>query len=72
MKIISNTYTYCIVDATLPTGSNPPPFFRGRSRESEVEERGGVTYKDEQIKNMMELAAELSVTPPTVNSRLVN
>ena len=51
---------------------DPRLFSRGRSRESEVDLRGGVTYKEEQIKNMMELARELSVTPPTVNSRLVN
>ena len=46
-------------------------FCRGRGREADVDRRGGVTYKEEQIKNMMELAAELAVTPPTVQNRLV-
>ena len=45
---------------------------RGRNRESDVDRRGGVTYKEEQIKNMLELASELNVTPPAVRSRLVN
>ena len=42
------------------------PGDRGRGREEAVRERGGVIYKAEQVKTMMELAEELSVTPPVV------
>ena len=48
------------------------PGDRGRGREAEVETRGGVRYKEEQINNMMELAKELAVTPPDVRSKIVN
>merc|ERR1712025_432531 len=37
------------------------PGDRGRGREAAVRERGGIKYKEEQVKNMMELAEELSV-----------
>lgn len=40
--------------------------FRGRSREEAVDQRGGILYKDEQIKNMLELAEELKVKPPEI------
>ena len=40
--------------------------FRGRGREEAVDKRGGVFYKDEQIKNMLELAEELNVKPPKI------
>ena len=40
--------------------------FRGRSREEAVDKRGGVFYKDEQLKNMLELAEELNVKPPKI------
>ena len=39
---------------------------RGRGREAAVDKRGGVIYKKEQIQNMLELAAELGVRPPTI------
>ena len=48
------------------------PGDRGRAREQEVERRGGVRYKEEQINNMMELDRELAVTPPDVRSNIVN
>ena len=57
------------VDRELPV---LVPGDRGRAREQEVERRGGVRYKEEQINNMMELARELEVTPPHVLSHLVN
>lgn len=44
------------------------PGDRGRGREAAVRERGGVKYKEEQVKNMMELAKELEVKPPLVRS----
>ena len=31
-----------------------------------MDKRGGVIYKKEQIQNMLELAAELGVRPPTI------
>lgn len=57
------------VDPDLPV---LVPGDRGRGREEEVERRGGVRYKEEQINNMMELAKELGVTPPEVRSNIVN
>ena len=42
---------------------------RGRGREAAVDKRGGVIYKKEQIQNMLELAAELGVQPPTILDR---
>jgi len=36
-----------------------------------VRDRGGVIYKAEQVKNMMELAEELGVKPPTVQLKEV-
>jgi len=42
------------------------PGDRGRSREEAVDQRGGILYKDEQIKNMLELAEELKVKPPEI------
>ena len=44
------------------------PGDRGRGREEACREMGGVKYKEEQVKNMMELAEELSVKPPTVQN----
>ena len=57
------------VDPELPV---LVPGDRGRGREAEVETRGGVRYKEEQINNMMELARELAVTPPDVHTNIVN
>ena len=57
------------VDQELPV---LVPGDRGRAREQEVERRGGVRYKEEQINNMMELARELAVTPPDVRTNIVN
>ena len=42
------------------------PGDRGRGREQAVDQRGGVIYKAEQVRNMMELAEELKVDPPKV------
>jgi len=47
------------------------PGDRGRAREAAVRDRGGVIYKAEQVKNMMELAEELGVKPPTVELKEV-
>jgi len=44
------------------------PGDRGRGREAAVRERGGIKYKEEQVRNMMELAEELAVCPPVVQS----
>ena len=57
------------VDPSLPV---LVPGDRGRGREGETQERGGVRYKEEQIKNMRELAEELNVTPPDVRSHFVD
>lgn len=42
------------------------PGDRGRGREQAVDARGGIIYKAEQVRNMMELAEELKVVPPKI------
>jgi len=42
------------------------PGDRGRAREAAVRERGGVLYRQAQVTQMMELAKELDVSPPSV------